>query len=241
MSELALQVGVKVLLKQGDKYLFLRREPKFKAGPQKWDIPGGRIEPDEPLEEALAREVSEETGLTLEKVDKLLAAQDIFVPGKDIHVVRLTYVGGASGEVAISDEHDDYKWLTLEEILAEQHIDPYLIEVLESIGEALGASKLVRDRIPEIIRNQGGSPRVESLASHELERFVDQKILEEAGELSDAETDADVLEEAADLIEILMKKLTMRELSMEDVELARQKKLDKRGGFDEGYVLYRDF
>ena len=137
MSEMILQVGVKVLLKQGDKYLFLRREPKFKAGPQKWDIPGGRIEPDEPLEKALAREVLEETGLTLKNVDKLLTAQDIFVPGKAIHVVRLTYVGQALGEVVISDEHDSCSWMTVSEILAEPEVDSYLREVLDKWREDL--------------------------------------------------------------------------------------------------------
>jgi 8-oxo-dGTP diphosphatase len=130
-----LQVGVKVLIKQGDAYLFLRRSADFKAGPQKWDIPGGRIEPDEALEVALAREVREETGLQLTRVDTLQAAQDIFVSDAEIHVVRLTYTGQADGEVTISDEHDDYRWMTVQEILDELHVDSYLKEVLLQIQE----------------------------------------------------------------------------------------------------------
>ncbi len=126
-----LQVGVKVLLRNSeDKYLFLRRAAPFQSGSQKWDIPGGRIEPEESLEAALRREVQEETSLTLESVDRLLAAQDIFVAAAPVHVVRLTYVGTASGEVTISDEHDDYVWMSKEEILAEPHVDSYLREVL---------------------------------------------------------------------------------------------------------------
>lgn len=128
-----LQVGVKALIKQGDSYLFLRRSKAFKAGPQKWDIPGGRIEPDEPLHEALAREVLEETGLDLDSVGELLAAQDIFVQEKDLHAVRLTYVASASGDTVISDEHDKFSWMTMEQIIAEPHVDKYLREVLKTL------------------------------------------------------------------------------------------------------------
>ncbi|OYX53477.1 hypothetical protein B7Y92_02950 [Candidatus Saccharibacteria bacterium 32-50-13] len=133
-----LQVGVKALIERNGSYLFLRRSAAFKAGPQKWDIPGGRIEPDEALEAALTREVREETGLNLSRVDTLLAAQDIFVADADVHVVRLTYRGVAEGEVVISSEHDDYRWMTLEEVQGEPHVDSYLKEVLRAQGQSNG-------------------------------------------------------------------------------------------------------
>ncbi len=128
-----LQVGVKALLQQDGKFLFLRRNKDFKAGPQKWDIPGGRIEPEEPLEEALAREITEETGLVLKSLEKLLAAQDIFVEVKNLHVVRLTYSASAEGDVVISDEHDEHRWMSLDEILAEPNVDSYLQQVLRKL------------------------------------------------------------------------------------------------------------
>jgi hypothetical protein len=43
----------------------------------------------------------------------------------------LTYIGEGDGEVILSDEHDDYKWLTFEEIIALEGLDNYLKEVLE--------------------------------------------------------------------------------------------------------------
>lgn len=126
-----LQVGVKVLIRNSNgEYLFVRREPSFKTGPQKWDIPGGRIEPDEPLIEGLRREVKEETALELTSISKLLAAQDIFVKEKELHVIRLTYVGEANGSVVLSDEHDDYRWMTYGDVLSEKHVDSYLREAL---------------------------------------------------------------------------------------------------------------
>ena len=48
-----LQVGVKILLKNREgKFLLMRRsEEKYRDVLQKWDIPGGRIDPGKPLME----------------------------------------------------------------------------------------------------------------------------------------------------------------------------------------------
>ena len=127
-----LQVGVKLLVKDAQgRYLFLRRSPSFKPGVQRWDIPGGRIEIEEPLDAALTREVREETGLKV-KASSLIAAQYIFVPEKDIHVVRLTYVGEVeAGEPVLSDEHSEYRWMTKDDAMKEP-LDKYLMEISDS-------------------------------------------------------------------------------------------------------------
>jgi len=127
-----LQVGVKVLLQNNTKrFLFMRRAIAFtnEEAPH-WDIPGGRINPKEPLLEALAREIHEETGLEVDSPPHLLAAQDIFVSHADLHVVRLTYFAQGEGEPELSDEHQEIAWMTLEEALSSS-IDPYIREVLE--------------------------------------------------------------------------------------------------------------
>lgn len=126
-----LQVGVKALIQNKDgNYLFLRRSQSFndEAEPH-WDIPGGRIEPEEALTTALEREILEETGLTIDADVKLVAAQDIFVPAAELHVVRLTYIAKGSGDAALSHEHQDTKWMSPGEALA-TNIDPYTREVL---------------------------------------------------------------------------------------------------------------
>ncbi len=127
-----LQVGVKALIEHNGEYLFLRRSKDFKAGAQAWDIPGGRIEASEPLYDALAREVFEETGLRVDSVHTLLAAQDIFVPEKDLRVVRLTYAVNASGEIRLSSEHDEYRWMSARAVLDSPNLDEYVREVLQT-------------------------------------------------------------------------------------------------------------
>lgn len=129
-----LQVGVKILLKNGDgQYLLLKRNPEKypEAGDHLWDIIGGRIDPGSPLLDNLKREVNEEVSLDLDNNPKLLAAQDILrVPSR--HVVRLTYMGTASGTPKIDGiEHTECRWFNAEELRALPGLDIYFKEVLE--------------------------------------------------------------------------------------------------------------
>lgn len=128
-----LQVGVKAFLQnQEGKYLILKiSKERYPERKEKWDIPGGRIEPEKSLMENLRREIKEETGLLLEDQVRLIAAQDILrVPGR--HVVRLTYRGKVKGEVKLSEEHTSYKWVTMNELRRLQKVDVYARRLIHS-------------------------------------------------------------------------------------------------------------
>lgn len=129
-----LQIGVKALIENSDGlYLFLQRPTGLADdGDIRWDIPGGRINEGETLRDALTREIREETGLTLDSSIRLLDAQDIILPEKDLHVVRLTYLTTIDGDVTLSDEHQDYKWVSLADV-AQLHVDDQLRAILESL------------------------------------------------------------------------------------------------------------
>lgn len=131
-----LQVGVKVLIRNSsNQYLFLRRSTKLSTDSNEtsWDIPGGRINADEPLLDALKREIKEEIGHSMTTTPKLIASQDIFVETKNLHVVRLTYtVKEDIPNIHLSDEHDDYRWIDETEI-QRVNTEPYLAEVLNNL------------------------------------------------------------------------------------------------------------
>ena len=131
-----LQVGVKVLIKNGEgAFLFLRRKNQLSTDSNgtSWDIPGGRINADEKLDQALIREVQEEIGFTLKTKPVLIAAQDILVPAKELHVVRLTYLAEEDvPHITLSDEHADHTWASLGR-LDTLELEPYLAEVVDTL------------------------------------------------------------------------------------------------------------
>lgn len=130
-----LQIGVKVIIKNSDGLiLLLRRADHYLTnGLEAWDIPGGRIKPEEALMDALAREVEEELGVELIGSPTLLIAQDIFVSHKDLHVVRLTYLHTMDvANVTLSEEHYEYRWVALDET-KNFSIEPFLREALDSL------------------------------------------------------------------------------------------------------------
>jgi 8-oxo-dGTP diphosphatase len=127
-----LQVGVKVLLRNKEgKYLLMRRSSYEERGVGKWDLAGGRIDPGVTLLENLAREVKEETGLTMTSEPQILAAQDIIWPDKR-HVVRIEYTADVEGEPTLSKEHDAYGWFTYDEMKTLDNMDDYIKKLIDA-------------------------------------------------------------------------------------------------------------
>lgn len=126
-----LQVGVKVLLKNPEgKYLLMRRSEYEQRSVGKWDIAGGRVEAGDSLMENLAREVMEETGLTMKSEPQLLTAQDVIWP--DRHVVRITYIAEVDGEPRLGPEHSEYGWFSYDEMKHLDKIDDYIKKLIDT-------------------------------------------------------------------------------------------------------------
>ncbi|MEW1960692.1 nucleoside triphosphate pyrophosphohydrolase [Kineococcus sp. NPDC059986] len=91
--------------------------------------------------------------------------------------------------------------------------------------------KLVRDRIPDIIRAEGREPRIRILTNDEYVAALLVKVVEEAGELRDAATTEERLAEAADVYEVLLAVAELCGASIEDVVRLADAKRQQRGGF----------
>jgi len=96
--------------------------------------------------------------------------------------------------------------------------------------------KLVRDKIPAIIREKGLNPEIRIATNHELDRFLRAKIVEEAQELLESGD----LEEIVDILEAVDALIDLRKTDRAMLELQRETKKLYRGGFKEGHILKQD-
>lgn len=94
--------------------------------------------------------------------------------------------------------------------------------------------KLVRDRIPHIIRANGDEPVTRIADPAEYRTLLIAKLQEETIELSAAFTAGDpahVAEEAADVLEVLYTIAAHHGFTPGQLEATRVAKADRRGGF----------
>jgi len=108
-------VGAKGVIHNNGKVLLLRESGNYEEGAQsgKWDVAGGRIEPEETVREGLIREIKEESGLTIVP-GPLLGVFDGFpiIKGEKCHVVRLYFLCETmSEEIILSNDHDQFRWV----------------------------------------------------------------------------------------------------------------------------------
>lgn len=94
--------------------LLLKRAMSSKGNPGKWEFPGGKIDPGESLDEALLREVAEETGLTVSIQGVAGTAESEAPTAKVVYLILERHV--ESGQARLSEEHDDYVWVDPEEL-----------------------------------------------------------------------------------------------------------------------------
>ncbi|MBR3119068.1 nucleoside triphosphate pyrophosphohydrolase [Oceanobacillus profundus] len=98
-------------------------------------------------------------------------------------------------------------------------------------------NKLVRDRIPEILKNAGKDLKTETLNHDRYILELKKKLSEEVGEYQSASTKEEELEELADILELVHSLLGIHGASFDELEQIRADKAAKRGGFDEKTFL----
>jgi predicted house-cleaning noncanonical NTP pyrophosphatase (MazG superfamily) len=98
--------------------------------------------------------------------------------------------------------------------------------------------KLVRDKIPEIVKaHEGIDAPTKILDDEEYLAYLLKKVVEEATELSETETDDHLQEEIADVYEIIDSILKLKHMNRDDVLKVQDEKRAKRGGFEQRILM----
>ncbi|MBU4502735.1 MAG: NUDIX domain-containing protein [Nanoarchaeota archaeon] len=142
-----------VIVKDG-KFLITKRAPTEKAFPNKWTVPGGKLELKDYtsrqkdtsshwyniFEHLLRREVTEETGLEIKNIKYLTSLSYIRSDGIPTIIVSL-YADYHNGEIKLCQDLTDHAWVTLEESKDYELIEG-IYEELEMLDKALKGEKI---------------------------------------------------------------------------------------------------
>ncbi len=129
IKERAHYIAVTGIVRKKNKFLICKRSPKEKVFPNKWCVPGGKIEQKDFInsekdtkdhwfdifEKTLQKEIKEETGLEIKNIGYVSNLALIRPNGFSTLIVSL-YADHLSGEVNLDeDELIEHAWVTLEE------------------------------------------------------------------------------------------------------------------------------
>ena len=111
-------VGVGAVIVRDKEVLLIKRAAPPKEG--YYSIPGGLVEVGERVEDAVRREVYEETGLKIE-IEKLIAVMDNIIKDEEgrvkYHYILVDYLAKPiGGELRVSSDASDVKWVRFDRL-----------------------------------------------------------------------------------------------------------------------------
>lgn len=128
------QRGITLAIVNNNKVLLLKRGESAPYQPNKYCLPGGRVEKGESLISAAIRETVEETNISLTREE----LRRIVVTYKD-NRKRLIYVAKVTDPIVVLNyEHSDYIWLDYNscwKYYNNRFFVPYLITKLKTLHE----------------------------------------------------------------------------------------------------------
>ncbi len=134
MSEGARFVAaVAIFVFRGERLLAMRRSGSKDAAPGAWEALSGRVEPGEQPLDAARREAREECGLDVEVESRPVTAY-LAKRNRDDMLVVAYRARTVSGDAVLSDEHDAFAWMSLEEFAAACPFPPLVEAARLAVG-----------------------------------------------------------------------------------------------------------
>lgn len=101
--------------------------------------------------------------------------------------------------------------------------------------------KIVRDRIPELIENEGRVAYIRVVQGNELKQRLSAKLLEEAYEVVDSTSKKDITEELVDVLDVVDALISAYDIDKDELNSVRRDKKNAKGNFSKGYLLISEF
>lgn len=122
-------VGAMILNEKNEVLIMSRKTDDFMGGID--ELPSGNMEQGENIYDSLIREVKEETNLDVVNVKLYIGSFD-YISGKGKKARQYNFVLDVknTGNIILT-EHDEYKWLTIEEIRKSNKITDEVKYILE--------------------------------------------------------------------------------------------------------------
>jgi len=118
--------SVAVIVNTDNKILLLKRGEKASWMPSKWSLVGGGIEKNETPQQAVEREIEEETGLEIKKFTKSFTIER---HAESIEHIFACRYNGEPTDITLDKENSNYGWYDTSEM---EYLDivPHLIEYI---------------------------------------------------------------------------------------------------------------
>jgi|TARA_Y100000310_G_scaffold342803_1_gene447511 8-oxo-dGTP diphosphatase len=122
-----------LIVNRVNEILLIKRVSHAEMFPNLWDIPGGTLKDGEDPTNGVTREVREETGLSIDKLNLFTYTSDIDKE-KDAQFIRLIFHSKTESEAITlnSNEHSEYIWMEKKDIDKYPTVN-YLAEVINKL------------------------------------------------------------------------------------------------------------
>ncbi len=118
MKSIISKVVVGAVIVKDDKVLILQRSADETTYPNLWELPSGKKEESESVEQTLVREVKEEAGIEISAVEQIAAFNYQIEKEFEVHnCTQINFLATAEkSDVVLSLEHQHWRWISEEEI-----------------------------------------------------------------------------------------------------------------------------
>lgn len=136
MTDEFVQFAQKALIIKDNKLLLIKKSSKDNNNPNKWELPGGRKQTGETLDEHIIREVKEETALVVKPKEIFDMWQfDILINNQKVTVVAVArFCDIVDGNISITEDGiDNFEWVNIDNNLLNYNLIPSIKNIIEKL------------------------------------------------------------------------------------------------------------